>query len=181
MTGSNRSSSILVKRTSRKAPIFYLRWVGKVLGEAPASLEDLSDGIAYLKLLEKLYPGTINVKTLKDKNEGSARKNFQTLKDNFRKLKIQKSVPVGDLVGVENQTDNQYDFVQWFYEFYKCTRCADDFKKCLTNDENKIHKALKIIIQTAYATIIKAIKYFENSIKVVEHPEYTCQTSNANK
>lgn len=78
----------------------------------------LFTGAAYCQLMDMLFPGTLNFKKIKFNThlEHEYIANFKQLQAIFKKLGVDKEVPIEKLV--KGKYQDNFEFVQWFKRFY---------------------------------------------------------------
>ncbi|KAM8716736.1 hypothetical protein ACLKA7_003586 [Drosophila subpalustris] len=100
---------------SRQSILF---WLNQCLKSNITKVDHLCTGAAYCCLLDILFPDSINLRRVKfiTDQEKDFVNNFQILEQGFRKLNVDKSIPIDKLV--RGKFQDNYDFIIWFRLFY---------------------------------------------------------------
>ncbi|VUZ43162.1 unnamed protein product [Hymenolepis diminuta] len=95
-----------------------LNWINTCLESNYGKIEELCTGAAYCQLMDMLFPGTLNFKKIKFNThlEHEYIANFKQLQAIFKKLGVDKEVPIEKLV--KGKYQDNFEFVQWFKRFY---------------------------------------------------------------
>lgn len=95
-----------------------LSWINQSLDSRFNKIEEMCTGAAYCQFMDMLFPGSIQMKRVKLRTnlEHEYIHNFKLLQGAFKKLNVDKIVPVDRLVKARFQ-DN-FEFVQWFKKFF---------------------------------------------------------------
>ncbi|RUS69491.1 hypothetical protein EGW08_022745 [Elysia chlorotica] len=95
-----------------------LKWINDTLQSQYSKIEELSSGAAYCQLLDMLFPGAVGLKKVKfgTKLEHECIQNFKVMQFSFKKLGVDKVVPVERLV--KGKFQDNFEFVQWFKRFF---------------------------------------------------------------
>jgi len=95
-----------------------LAWVNDCLQSQLAKIEELCSGAAYCQFMDMLFPGSIALKKVKFTTllEHEYIQNFKLLQIAFKKLNVDKIVPVDRLV--KGRFQDNFEFVQWFKKFF---------------------------------------------------------------
>jgi len=104
-----------------------LAWVNSCLQTKFAKIEELCSGAAYCQFMDMLFPGSVQVKKVKfnTKLEHEYITNFKVLQAAFKKMNVDKIVPVDRLVKARFQ-DN-FEFLQWFKKFFDANYDGQDY------------------------------------------------------
>merc|ERR1712013_186853 len=104
-----------------------LAWVNDCLQTKFAKIEELCSGAAYCQFMDMLFPGSIQVKKVKfnTKLEHEYINNFKVLQAAFKKMNVDKIVPVDRVVKARFQ-DN-FEFLQWFKKFFDANYGGQDY------------------------------------------------------
>jgi len=108
-----------------------LSWVNGSLDASFVKIEELSTGAAYCQFMDMLFPGSVNLKKVKfqTKLEHEFIQNFKVLQAAFKKMEVEKIIPVDKLV--KGRFQDNFEFVQWF-------------KKCFdANYKGEVYNALE--------------------------------------
>jgi len=95
-----------------------LAWVNDSLQTNYGKIEELCSGAAYCQFMDLLFPGSLMLKKVKfnSKLEHEAIANYKVLQGCFKKLSVDKIVPVERLV--KGKFQDNFEFVQWFKRFF---------------------------------------------------------------
>ncbi|XP_054621162.1 microtubule-associated protein RP/EB family member 2 isoform X2 [Dunckerocampus dactyliophorus] len=93
-------------------------WVNDILCLNYTKVEQLSSGAAYCQFMDLLFPGCISLKKVKfqAKLEHEYIHNFKLLQAAFKRIKVDKIIPVEKLV--KGRFQDNLDFIQWFKKFF---------------------------------------------------------------
>jgi len=96
-----------------------LAWVNECLQSNYTKIEELCTGAAYCQFMDMLFPGSVVLKKVKFKTnlEHEYIQNFKVLQAAFRKMNVDKVVPVDKLV--KGRFQDNFEFIQWFYKFHE--------------------------------------------------------------
>lgn len=95
-----------------------LMWVNDSLDARFTKIEELCSGAAYCQFMDLLFPDTIPVKRVKfqTKLEHEFISNFKILQSSFKKVNVDKIIPIEKLV--KGKFQDNFEFVQWFKKFF---------------------------------------------------------------
>ncbi|XP_042237268.1 microtubule-associated protein RP/EB family member 1-like isoform X2 [Homarus americanus] len=95
-----------------------LNWVNDCLQSSYTKVEELCTGAAYCQFLDMLFPGSIMLKKVKFNTnlEHEYINNFKILQYAFKKLQVDKIVPVDKLI--KGKFQDNFEFLQWFKKFF---------------------------------------------------------------
>uniref|UniRef100_A0A8D8W2I3 Microtubule-associated protein RP/EB family member 1 n=1 Tax=Cacopsylla melanoneura TaxID=428564 RepID=A0A8D8W2I3_9HEMI len=95
-----------------------LHWVNDTLQSSFGKIEELCSGAAYCQFMDMLFPGSVPMKRVKFRTnlEHEYIQNFKILQAAFKKMNVDKIVPIDKLVKARFQ-DN-FEFLQWFKKFF---------------------------------------------------------------
>jgi len=95
-----------------------LAWVNDCIQAKFAKIEELCTGAAYCQFMDMLFPGSIQIKKVKfnTKQEHEYITNFKVLQAAFKKMSVDKIVPVDRLV--KGKFQDNFEFLQWFKKFF---------------------------------------------------------------
>jgi len=105
-----------------------LAWVNDSLHTSYNKIEEFSSGAIYCQFMDLLFPGSLALKRVKfqTKLEHEYISNFKVLQGCFKKLGVDKIVPVERLV--KGKFQDNFEFVQWFKKFFDANyNGADDY------------------------------------------------------
>ncbi|XP_015209086.1 microtubule-associated protein RP/EB family member 2 isoform X2 [Lepisosteus oculatus] len=93
-------------------------WVNDILCLNYTKVEQLSSGAAYCQFMDMLFPGCISLKKVKfqAKLEHEYIHNFKLLQASFKRMNVDKIIPVEKLV--KGRFQDNLDFIQWFKKFF---------------------------------------------------------------
>ncbi|XP_022112573.1 microtubule-associated protein RP/EB family member 1 isoform X1 [Pieris rapae] len=95
-----------------------LAWVNDALQSNFCKIEELCTGAAYCQFMDMLFPGSVPMKRIKFKTnlEHEYIQNFKILQAAFKKMSVDKIVPIDRLV--KGRFQDNFEFLQWFKKFY---------------------------------------------------------------
>lgn len=95
-----------------------LAWVNDSLQLSYTKIEQMCSGSAYCQFMDMLFPGCILLKKVKfsAKLEHEYIHNFKVLQSSFKKMEVDKIVPVEKLV--KGKFQDNFEFLQWFKKFF---------------------------------------------------------------
>ena len=78
----------------------------------------IHSGAAYCQFMDMLFPGSIALKKLKfqAKLEHQYIQNFKILQAGFKRMSVDKIIPLDKLV--KGKFQDTFEFVQWFKKFF---------------------------------------------------------------
>ncbi|RXM29250.1 Microtubule-associated protein RP/EB family member 2 [Acipenser ruthenus] len=109
------STSITQETMSRHD---IIAWVNDILCSNYTKVEQLSSGATYCQFMDMLFPGCISLKKVKfqAKLEHEYIHNFKLLQASFKRMNVDKIIPVEKLV--KGRFQDNLDFIQWFKKFF---------------------------------------------------------------
>ncbi|KAM9475719.1 microtubule-associated protein RP/EB family member 1a isoform 2-T2 [Clarias gariepinus] len=109
------STSVTSENLSRHD---LLTWINSSLHMNHAKIEQLCTGAAYCQFMDMLFPLCVPLKRVKfqAKLEHEYIHNFKILQGSFKKLGVNKIIPVDKLV--KGKFQDNFEFVQWFKKFF---------------------------------------------------------------
>ncbi|XP_018124039.1 microtubule-associated protein RP/EB family member 2 isoform X1 [Xenopus laevis] len=109
------STSITQETMSRHD---IIAWVNDIVCLNYIKVEQLSSGAAYCQFMDMLFPGCISLKKVKfqAKLEHEYIHNFKLLQASFKRMNVDKVIPVEKLV--KGRFQDNLDFIQWFKKFF---------------------------------------------------------------
>jgi len=109
------STSVTTDNLSRHD---MLAWVNDCLGTTYGKIEEMCSGAAYCQFMDMLFPGSVVLKKVKFKTnlEHECIQNFKVLQAGFKKMNVDKIVPVDRLV--KGRFQDNFEFIQWFKKFF---------------------------------------------------------------
>ncbi|XP_053554569.1 microtubule-associated protein RP/EB family member 1 [Bombina bombina] len=95
-----------------------LAWINESLQVNITKIEHLCSGSAYCQFMDMLFPGSVTLKKVKfqAKLEHEYIQNFKVLQAGFKKMGVDKIIPVDKLV--KGKFQDNFEFVQWFKKFF---------------------------------------------------------------
>ncbi|CAG4947391.1 unnamed protein product [Colias eurytheme] len=95
-----------------------LAWVNDALQSNFAKIEELCTGAAYCQFMDMLFPGSVPMKRIKFKTnlEHEYIQNFKILQAAFKKMSVDKVIPVDKLI--KGRFQDNFEFLQWFKKFF---------------------------------------------------------------
>lgn len=102
-----------------------LNWVNGCLKTRYTKIEELCSGAAYCQFMDMLFPGCINLRKVKFRTnlEHEYIQNFKVLQASFKKVGVDKNIPVDRLV--KGRFQDNFEFVQWFKKFFDANYVFD--------------------------------------------------------
>ncbi|KAM9467597.1 microtubule-associated protein RP/EB family member 3b [Clarias gariepinus] len=109
------STSMTIENMSRHD---MLAWVNDSLQLSYTKIEQLCSGAAYCQFMDMLFPGCILLKKVKfqAKLEHEYIRNFKVLQAAFKRMNVDKIIPVEKLV--KGRFQDNFEFVQWFKKLF---------------------------------------------------------------
>ncbi|XP_019866808.1 microtubule-associated protein RP/EB family member 1 isoform X3 [Aethina tumida] len=95
-----------------------LAWVNECLQSSFAKIEELCSGAAYCQFMDMLFPGSVQLKRVKFRTnlEHEYIQNFKILQASFKKMCVDKIIPVDKLI--KGRFQDNFEFLQWFKKFF---------------------------------------------------------------
>ncbi|XP_076682622.1 microtubule-associated protein RP/EB family member 1 isoform X1 [Andrena cerasifolii] len=95
-----------------------LAWVNDCLQASFTKIEELCTGAVYCQFMDMLFPGSVPLKRVKFKTnlEHEYIQNFKILQSGFKKMNVDKIVPIDRLV--KGRFQDNFEFLQWFKKFF---------------------------------------------------------------
>jgi len=95
-----------------------LAWCNDCLQSSYGKIEELCNGAAYCQFMDMLFPGSVILKKIKfqTKLEHEYIHNFKILQASFKKMGVDKIIPVDKLV--KGKFQDNFEFLQWFKRFF---------------------------------------------------------------
>jgi RP/EB family microtubule-associated protein len=93
-------------------------WINDCLEANLGKIEELCTGSAYCQFMDMLFPGSLSLKRVKFNTnlEHEYIQNYKILQNSFRKVSVDKIIPVEKLV--KGRFQDNFEFVQWFKKFF---------------------------------------------------------------
>ncbi|KAM6982149.1 microtubule-associated protein RP/EB family member 1-like isoform 1-T1 [Tautogolabrus adspersus] len=95
-----------------------LEWINESLQMNLTKIEMLCSGAAYCQFMDMLFPNSVPLKRVKfgAKLEHEYIHNYKLLQLSFKKMAVDKIIPVDKLV--KGKFQDNFEFVQWFKKFF---------------------------------------------------------------
>ncbi|XP_037823167.1 LOW QUALITY PROTEIN: microtubule-associated protein RP/EB family member 1 [Lucilia sericata] len=95
-----------------------LAWVNDCLQAQFSKIEELCTGAAYCQFMDMLFPGSVPMKRVKFRTnlEHEYIQNFKILQASFKKMSVDKIIPVDKLI--KGRFQDNFEFLQWFKKFF---------------------------------------------------------------
>ncbi|XP_068599813.1 microtubule-associated protein RP/EB family member 1b [Brachionichthys hirsutus] len=109
------STSVTSENLSRQD---MLVWINESLQMSFTKIEMLCTGAAYCQFMDMMFPNSLHLKKVKfnAKLEHEYIHNFKLLQGAFKKMAVDKIIPVDKLV--KGKFQDNFEFVQWFKKFF---------------------------------------------------------------
>uniref|UniRef100_A0A3Q0RZV5 Microtubule-associated protein RP/EB family member 3 n=1 Tax=Amphilophus citrinellus TaxID=61819 RepID=A0A3Q0RZV5_AMPCI len=123
------STSMTIENLSRHD---MLAWVNDSLQLSYTKIEQLCSGSAYCQFMDMLFPGCILLKKVKfnAKLEHEYIHNFKVLQAAFKRMSVDKIIPVEKLV--KGKFQDNFEFLQWFKKFFDANYDGKEYDPLLT-------------------------------------------------
>ncbi|XP_060086486.1 microtubule-associated protein RP/EB family member 1 isoform X1 [Heteronotia binoei] len=104
-----------------------LAWINESLQLNLTKIEQLCSGAAYCQFMDMLFPGSVALKKVKfqAKLEHEYIQNFKVLQAGFKRMGVDKIIPVDKLV--KGKFQDNFEFVQWFKKFFDANYDGKDY------------------------------------------------------
>uniref|UniRef100_V5I8Y6 Microtubule-associated protein RP/EB family member 1 n=1 Tax=Anoplophora glabripennis TaxID=217634 RepID=V5I8Y6_ANOGL len=104
-----------------------LAWVNECLQSSFGKIEELCTGAAYCQFMDMLFPGSVQLKRVKFKTnlEHEYIQNFKILQASFKKMSVDKIIPVDKLI--KGRFQDNFEFLQWFKKFFDANYDGRDY------------------------------------------------------
>ncbi|XP_008559473.1 microtubule-associated protein RP/EB family member 1 isoform X2 [Microplitis mediator] len=95
-----------------------LAWVNDCLQSSFTKIEELCTGAVYCQFMDMLFPGCVPLKRVKFRTnlEHEYIQNFKILQGAFKKMNVDKIVPIDRLI--KGRFQDNFEFLQWFKKFF---------------------------------------------------------------
>ncbi|XP_036406278.1 microtubule-associated protein RP/EB family member 3-like isoform X2 [Megalops cyprinoides] len=129
------STSVTIENLSRHD---MLAWVNDSLHLNYSKIEQLCSGAAYCQFMDMLFPGCILLKKVKfqARLEHEYIHNFKVLQAAFKKMNVDKIIPVERLV--KGKFQDNFEFVQWFKKFFDANYDGKDYDPLLARQGQEV-------------------------------------------
>ncbi|XP_064161375.1 microtubule-associated protein RP/EB family member 1-like [Anguilla rostrata] len=107
-----------------------LVWINATLKTNLTKIESMCSGAAYCKLMDLLFEDCVPLKKVKfqARLEHEFIHNFKILQVSFRKMHVDKVIPVEKLV--RGKFQDNFEFVQWFKKFFDANYSCHQRQDC---------------------------------------------------
>lgn len=104
-----------------------LSWVNDCLQSNFGKIEELCTGAAYCQFMDMLFPNSVQLKRVKFKTqlEHEYIQNFKILQAAFKKMNVDKIVPIDKLV--KGRFQDNFEFLQWFKKFFDANYKGNEY------------------------------------------------------
>uniref|UniRef100_A0A3B3WG32 Microtubule-associated protein RP/EB family member 3 n=1 Tax=Poecilia mexicana TaxID=48701 RepID=A0A3B3WG32_9TELE len=118
-----------------------LAWVNDSLHLTYTKIEQLCSGAAYCQFMDMLFPGCILLKKVKfqAKLEHEFIHNFKVLQAAFKRMSVDKIIPVEKLV--KGKFQDNFEFVQWFKKFFDANYDGKEYDPMLARQGQDVAPA----------------------------------------
>ncbi|XP_044020916.1 microtubule-associated protein RP/EB family member 1 isoform X2 [Aphidius gifuensis] len=95
-----------------------LAWVNDCLQSSFTKIEELCTGAVYCQFMDMLFPNSVPLKRVKFRTnlEHEYIQNFKILQGGFKKMNVDKVIPVDRLI--KGRFQDNFEFLQWFKKFF---------------------------------------------------------------
>lgn len=118
------STAVTVDTPSRHE---MLTWINGCLQTKYTKIEELCTGSVYCQFMDMLFPGCIQLKKIKfnAKQEHEYIHNFKALQAVFKKLEVDKTIPVDKII--KGRFQDNFELIQWFKKFFDANYQGGDY------------------------------------------------------
>uniref|UniRef100_A0A1L8DX82 Putative microtubule-binding protein involved in cell cycle control n=2 Tax=Nyssomyia neivai TaxID=330878 RepID=A0A1L8DX82_9DIPT len=111
-----------------------LSWVNDCLNAHFTKIEELCTGAAYCQYMDMLFPGSVPMKRVKFRTnlEHEYIQNFKILQAAFKKMSVDKIIPIDRLV--KGRFQDNFEFLQWFKKFFDANYDGKDYNALLARE-----------------------------------------------
>ncbi|XP_062835253.1 microtubule-associated protein RP/EB family member 1 isoform X1 [Anolis carolinensis] len=104
-----------------------LAWINESLQLNLTKIEQLCSGAVYCQFMDMLFPGSVTLKKVKfqAKLEHEYIQNYKVLQAGFKRMGVDKIIPVDKLV--KGKFQDNFEFVQWFKKFFDANYDGKDY------------------------------------------------------
>ncbi|XP_058020672.1 microtubule-associated protein RP/EB family member 3 isoform X2 [Ahaetulla prasina] len=129
------STSVTSENLSRHD---MLAWVNDSLQLSYTKIEQLCSGAAYCQFMDMLFPGCIHLRKVKfqAKLEHEYIHNFKVLQAAFKKMGVDKIIPVERLV--KGKFQDNFEFIQWFNKFFDANYDGKEYNPLLARQGQEV-------------------------------------------
>merc|ERR1712025_325657 len=118
-----------------------LAWVNDCLQTKYVKIEEMCSGAAYCQFMDMLFPNCVQLKKVKFKTklEHEYIQNFKVLQASFKKMQVDKIVPVDKLI--KGRFQDNFEFLQWFKKFFDANYQGGDYDPLAARGGVDLHAA----------------------------------------
>merc|ERR1712223_191237 len=104
-----------------------LAWVNDCLQTKYVKIEEMCSGSAYCQFMDMLFPNCVQLKKVKFKTklEHEYIQNFKVLQAAFKRMTVDKIVPVDKLI--KGRFQDNFEFLQWFKKFFDANYSGEEY------------------------------------------------------
>ncbi|XP_059474927.1 microtubule-associated protein RP/EB family member 1 isoform X2 [Neocloeon triangulifer] len=126
------STNVTTENLSRHE---MLNWVNDCLQLGYCKIEELCTGAAYCQFMHMLFPGSVLLKKIKFRTnlEHEYIQNFKVLQGSFKKMNVDKIIPIDRLV--KGRFQDNFEFLQWFKKFFDANYAGQHYDPIAARDE----------------------------------------------
>ncbi|XP_074867762.1 microtubule-associated protein RP/EB family member 1 [Carettochelys insculpta] len=154
-----------------------LAWINESLQLNLTKIEHLCSGAAYCQFMDMLFPGSVALKKVKfqAKLEHEYIQNFKILQAGFKRMGVDKIIPVDKLV--KGKFQDNFEFVQWFKKFFDANYDGKDYDPVAARQGQET-----AVAPTLVAPVLnKPKKALSSSSAAPQRPIVTQRTTAASK
>ncbi|CAD7676308.1 unnamed protein product [Nyctereutes procyonoides] len=151
-----------------------LAWINESLQLNLTKIEQLCSGVAYSQFMDMLFPGSIALKKVKfqAKLEHEYIQNFKILQAGFKRMGVDKIIPVDKLV--KGKFRENFEFVQWFKKFFDANYDGKDYDPVAARQGQETAVAPSLVAPA----LNKPKKPLSSSSAAPQRPTATHRTTN---
>ncbi|XP_013929590.1 PREDICTED: microtubule-associated protein RP/EB family member 1-like [Thamnophis sirtalis] len=114
--------------------------------ETLTKIEQLCSGAAYCQFMDRLFPGSVTLKKVKfqTKLEPKYIQNFKVLQAGFKRMSVDKIIPVDKLV--KGKFQDNFKFVQWFKKFFDANYDGKDYDPVAARQGQETCPVLTLVV-----------------------------------
>merc|ERR1712223_951777 len=118
-----------------------LAWVNDCLQTKYVKIEEMCSGSAYCQFMDMLFPNCVQLKKVKfnTKLEHEYIQNFKVLQAAFKRMTVDKIVPVDKLI--KGRFQDNFEFLQWFKKFFDANYQGTDYDAVAARGGIELHAA----------------------------------------
>ncbi|XP_017069906.2 microtubule-associated protein RP/EB family member 1C [Drosophila eugracilis] len=130
------ATNVVVQKTEMVSIRILMVFLNQTLDCDLRSMDDLKTGAVYCQVMHRLFPTSIQIHKVKfyTYKKTDFEINFRILGNCMEKLKVNRQLPVGDLISGHNQVE----FCNWIYKFFKKNDDGSEY------DAKKVRKDSRI-------------------------------------